>query len=276
MDSDTDMIFDEYFEINICDVRVLFSLADQYSRTWFFPRCSNGKIHEKPVTLLLQKLLKDAHCFVDCGAHLGWFTCLASKCMPNGLVYSFEMDDANCDLLRKNVQLNNCHNVIIHQTAVTDTSGHVSYMRKPTEAQHYYAIRLFPSLPNAVDEEIIIVQALSLDDFFEDKEIMPDVIKLDVEGAEVRVLRGMEKLMKRYAPKIFVEVHPEKLPNFQASADEVLLLLIDNGYEVYHIEQVREQDDYIAYNKLDKSSCLCQNAVLFASKDRKSINVLGG
>src|SRR5687767_6254812 len=67
------------FTATINGIKVSFSTEDSYSNTWFFPRYAEGEIHEKMVTEMLVEALKGASCFVDIGANLGWYTCLAAK-----------------------------------------------------------------------------------------------------------------------------------------------------------------------------------------------------
>jgi len=100
--------------LQLNDVTVQFSTKDQYSNCWFFPRYAGGRIHEKRVTELLVEVLQGAKCFVDVGAHLGWYTCVAAKHMPYGTVYGFELDDLNFALLKQNLAINNCSNVEVH------------------------------------------------------------------------------------------------------------------------------------------------------------------
>ncbi len=227
------------FEVPILDRKVCLSIEDPYSRDWIVERFAGGKIHEKPVTLMVLDALKESTCFVDCGANLGWYTCLAGEFIPDGLVYSFEMDDLNFHLLRKNVAVNNFSHVMIYHAALADVPGSVSYRRN--EKGPNPSNSLSSSVTNRGVSDVITVDAISLDTFFADKAVKPDLVKIDVEGAETKVLRGMVGLLKNNRIKLFVEIHPRALKELQSSVDEVLSILKEHGFNVFIIEQMRKQ-----------------------------------
>ena len=182
------------FTTNINGVSVQFSTEDEYSNSWFFPRYAGNRIHERAVTEMLIETLKGAKCFVDVGTNLGWYTCLASKHMSSGVVYGFEMDDLNFTVLKKNLALNGCGNALVQNVAVSDSPGTVSYRRQNNRPRANFHLEATTS-----DEDsfgIISVKSISLDNFFDSQENLPDVIKIDVEGAEMNVLKGMSQLLR--------------------------------------------------------------------------------
>jgi FkbM family methyltransferase len=223
------------FEVAIDGIKLRFSTEDSYSKLWFFPRYDGGKLHEEPITRLLIENLAHARCFVDCGANLGWYTCVAGKFMNERNVYGFELDDLNCELLCKNINMNDCTNVQIFRAAVTDKPGQVTYVRDPKTPP--FALHISSEADNARKAaKKITVKAISFDTFFQDKEIKPDVLKIDVEGAEMQVLQGMKEILRNEAPILFLEVHPEELRTFNSSVGEVMSVLFENGYDVYSTE----------------------------------------
>jgi FkbM family methyltransferase len=170
------------FEIQIQDKKILFSADNLYSRVWKLTRFRNNRRPEEKVSNILIKKFKSCRCFVDVGANLGYYTFLASKFMPKGIIYSFEMDEKNYALLKKNLEINNCKNVNIYHSAVTDHPGFVSYsntLRSPSPT-----LILSNQSPNKKFSLKKSVKAVSLDDFFKDKKLLPEIIKIDVEGSE--------------------------------------------------------------------------------------------
>jgi len=252
------------FEADVEGVKIFFSSADSYSKHWFFPRYGGGKIHEEAVTLLLLETLRNSQCFVDVGTNLGWYTCLASRAMPAGSVYGFEMDELNFALLQKNIAINHSCNVDVYHAAVTDVPGHTSYMR--ISANPNPGLQLCAGVRVTASREIISVKAITLDKFFEDKEVGPDVVKIDVEGAEMKVLKGMEGIMKVKAPKLFVEIHPKKMTNFKYSVQDLVSFLIDTGYQVFEIEQMRAHGVARNLRKLSQESYLTLNTMLYCCR----------
>ena len=181
---------------------------------------------------LLRRNVQAGSCFVDVGAHLGYFTCIAAQ--RGAKVFAFEMHEQFVQLLRTNVALNKLADVQIVQSAVGDGPGQVRYA--PTMMPH-----LVPR-STATDQTLAVAESIGLDDYFQAAQVEPDVLKIDVEGAEAKVLAGMAKLIERRAPTILVELHPRRLPGFGASVQSVLDLLQDHGYQVTAIQDLRGSD----------------------------------
>lgn len=250
------------FTVTMNGKDVHFSTDDQYSNSWFFPRYAGGKVHEKKVTEMLIGSLDGAKCFVDVGTNLGWYTCLACKHMPQGVVYGFELDDFNFSLLKKNLAINSCSNAEVHNIAVSDSTGLVSYMRDSKRPSPCFVLH-----SDAMDHNrrgLVSVKATSLDDYLESKEFTPDVIKIDVEGAEMNVLRGMERIIKNVKPILFLEVHPNVLPSFNTSPSAIVALLIETGYQVFEIENMRAHDSTAQLKALAQDANLEKNTMLYA------------
>jgi FkbM family methyltransferase len=256
----------DIFEVAIQDKHLTFSSSDCYSKEWFFPRYYGGKLHEEPVTMLLVDKLKDAKCFVDVGANLGWYICVASVFMEDGTVYGFEMDDLNFALGKKNLEMNGGNGSNIFHLAVSDTSGEISYTRDTSLPSVMF--RMSSTFQNPDKKNIMTVPSITLDSFFQEKKLKPDIVKIDVEGAEIKVLRGMRNLLKDSAPKLFVEVHPLTMPDYQSCVEEVINLIMSNGYEVFEIENLRRHGGEWSLRKLDEDSKLYFNfnAMLYAEK----------
>lgn len=252
------------FVLKVKDVSILFSIEDYYSRTWIYKRCDFNRIHEENVINLLTKTLKSAKCFVDVGAHIGFYTFLTSKLMKSVNIFSFEMDKINFSLLKKNLKLNKSKNVLIYNLAISDSSGIVSYTRNSEQPD--------PTLTSAgIDLErdsvkTISIKAVTLDDFFKNIDTKPDVVKIDVEGAEMQVLSGMEKLIEHNNPKMFVEVHPERLLKFRSSVNEVISFLLERGYNIFEIEDMRKKSGGGHLRKIEKYNKLSINTMLYAYK----------
>lgn len=252
--------------VDVQGIKVIFSTEDSYSRFWLYTRCDRNKIHEENVTNLLAKNLKSCECFIDVGANLGYYTLLASKLMPNGVIYTFEMDKSNYTLLEKNLKLNKCNNVRGYHAALSDSLGIVSYIGDSKHPNPMFSLSVDES--KAKSEKVISVQAITIDNFLEDKKSIPDVIKIDVEGAEMKVIRGMQNLLEKSNLKLFVEIHPIQLIlKFQSSANAVISMLIDRGYDVFEITNMRKPSkDNIILRKLTQEDKLIHNTMLYAYK----------
>jgi FkbM family methyltransferase len=229
------------FDVRVNGVSAGFSTTDDFSLRWFFPRYAGGKLHEPHVTPLLLREIEKARCFVDVGALLGYYTCLASKIIPSGVVYAFEMDAYNFGLLEKNIALNGATNVRAMQAAVADRSGTLSYFRNGTGEGGVFKLAKLGT--TFTQEQLTPAKAVTLDEVFA-TEAGPDVVKVDVEGAEILVLKGMLGLLRERKPTLFMEVHPNTIQGFGATSQDLVRIITECGYELYAIEN-RDDRGYL-------------------------------
>jgi FkbM family methyltransferase len=140
--------------------------------------------------------------FYDIGANIGFFTLLAAKLVgPEGTVIAFEPLPSNVEQLQKNVALNNYTNVAVVAAAVSaeETVGQFSL----TDARD--AGRL---VEENSDESNVRVPVTTVDATWRDGRLHPpSMIKIDVEGEEINVLRGCRETLISHRPVLLVEVH---------------------------------------------------------------------
>jgi FkbM family methyltransferase len=251
------------FVLNLDDITVIFDTTDPYARQWFYPRYEGGKIHEERVTRMLVEHLKQATCFADVGAYLGFYTCLAARYMPHGAVYGFEMDPFSYTLLQRNVQRNQCHNVTILHAAVTNHDGTLRPLKAGNTPGPQRSIVSAYASDTAASQGSEL-PAVSLDQFFAYKDRLPEVIKIDVEGAETRVLAGMRHILQQSAPTLFIEVHPRRLQEFQSSVQEVLSILLEHSYQVFEITEMRSSGTDMVLRPVESAAEIEQNTMLYA------------
>jgi FkbM family methyltransferase len=241
---------------------VEFGTDDPESHWWFFPRYARGRLHEPRVTLALCAALRGARCFADVGANLGWYTCVAAAHLPRGRVHAFEMDARNFGLLKENVLHNGFANVEANQVAVSDRTGTLSYRRPPGGLRAAFRLAGTHGAPQPGEE--VQVPSLPLDAYFAARGEQPDVLKVDVEGAELQVLRGMRGLLEAHPPVLFLEVHPAGLASFGHSVSDVLGFLLERGYALHELESMRSRDAGGATRALGADSVLRENTMLRA------------
>ena len=94
---------------------------------------------------------------------------------------------------------------------------------------------------------------ISLDNYFKDLDVNPDVIKIDVEGAEVLVIKGAKKLITKSKPKIYLSIHPGRINEMGQSIEELLELIDNLNYNIFDINMRRPKtinlDEYILLPK---------------------------
>lgn len=164
--------------------------------------------------------------FVDVGAHIGYYTCIAAKIIDKkGEVYAFEPEPFNYSLLMKNIYINNFKNVLPVNKAISDKKGKIKLFLSYEGGQHSIA-------HGQCCYSSVEVETITLDEFFKDKKI--DIIKIDVEGAEPFVIRGGSKIL-RNVKCMFIEFSQSTL-NYAGISPEDYLQSIENiGFETYFI-----------------------------------------
>jgi FkbM family methyltransferase len=173
--------------------------------------------------------LRSGMVFYDLGANIGLFTLIGARCAgAGGKVYAFEPDPDLCQRLTENVSRNGFINVQVLQAAVSSVTGSADFVRAdPTVSPDRGLGGIGAGLPGS---SVIRVRSMALDDFVRDAP-PPDVLKCDVEGAEIEVLEGARSVLQSKRPVIVCEVHSE------VGAERVRDLLVQSGYTVRWIDE---------------------------------------
>lgn len=194
--------------------------------------------------------------FVDVGANIGLFTVTAARLNPRVRVFAFEPNPTSYGLLQENIELNGLTNVDAAQAAVGETRGRASL---DISSPHAGCHSILSSGTRRME-----VPVICLDDFFAEKKLFPSLIKVDVEGYEPRVLRGMKSIPREHEFQIILEFNPEHLARGgqdpAAFLDE-LVSMFDSIYCLDEIGQtlipytpddasVKEQITTVGYNLL--------------------------
>ena len=172
--------------------------------------CMAFGLYEKDTARALARLLKKGSHFADVGANLGYFTLLAArKVGDGGRVDAFEPDPANRARLIDHLQLNAlADRVSVHPAAASDAPGTLPLYHPTAGAHNHGESSFFPSQfgPDAPSATATAVPTVRLDAALDR---VPDVVKLDVEGAELAAIRGMAGwLTSPRPPALIVEHNP--------------------------------------------------------------------
>ncbi|HKZ67502.1 MAG TPA: FkbM family methyltransferase [Chitinophagaceae bacterium] len=172
---------------------------------------------------------------IDIGAHIGLLsTIIAQKVGNSGKVYSFEPTPSTFQLLQKTIAINNHKEIIIpFNKAVSDKSGTTTFYI--TDKAAHNSNSLANTKRENVKEYAIEVNLVSVDDFaLENKLSKIDLIKIDAEGAELSVLKGAEKTIDTFKPKILLALHPPSIISFGDSLPAIWDFAVSKGYKVYY------------------------------------------
>jgi FkbM family methyltransferase len=193
---------------------------------------------------LMITLLRPGMSVIDIGAHVGYYSLLAARVVGStGRVISFEPSPDNFDLLVTNIRLNGCSKVIqAENAALGDVSGELDlYLSSYNTGDH----RIYSTLSD--DDEIfnagafrqrVRVALIALDEYLSERDIAKiDMVKIDVQGAEMGVLSGMKKTLLRNPQLIlFTEFWPHGLWRFGTEPRGLLNFLVDEiGLSLFQI-----------------------------------------
>ncbi|HPJ71914.1 MAG TPA: FkbM family methyltransferase [bacterium] len=166
--------------------------------------------HEVAVQKILADLLSPADVVYDVGAYVGFFTLLAGRLCPRGRCLAFEPNPASFRRLQANLELNRLENCQAFNLAVGDREGDADFRpeknRSPlqghlVEPDYALGFRTPPVPP-------IRVRVVSLDGFvYREGHPAPGLIKVDVEGGELKALAGMRRVLAEARPALVCEVH---------------------------------------------------------------------
>lgn len=193
--------------------------------------------YDEPEALLVQSLLRPGDVFIDGGAHIGLFSLLAAACVGNtGRVIACEPVPENVKLLKANIDMNRFTWVDVQKAALAEAAGE-AVLFSFGEAS---AVSSFAPATTAGSSPITTI-VTSLDVIAPEVLSRLRVIKLDIEGAEVRALRGAQTVLQCH-PDFLIEVEPDHLDRQGTSVDELESMFLEAGYRGY---ELRKQKDAV-------------------------------
>jgi FkbM family methyltransferase len=161
--------------------------------------------HEPWIQELLKTELREGDCYYDAGAHTGFFCAIASRFVgSSGRIVAFEADPGNAAVLASVLAKNSISQATIKEVAVWSSSGQVTFERAPDVSNQTQGHVVCGEGPEARRAS---VPAIRLDDVFGEGGPAPQLIKMDVEGAEWEALQGARRLLEEAKPKLLCEIH---------------------------------------------------------------------
>jgi FkbM family methyltransferase len=149
-----------------------------------------------PIFDFLKKSLRPGMVYVDVGANIGSHAINAARVVgEKGRVFAFEADPETYRILQKNIDLNQLGNIILRQTCVSDNSGSVTFYKHKDSAKS--------SIVDRGEKTSVVLPADRLDNLVQ-SDTRIDILKIDVEGAELNVLRGAQQIFEERPPSIVI------------------------------------------------------------------------
>ena len=192
-----------------------------------------GRLWEPGEVDLLSRHLAAGGVFVDVGAGIGTFAVELARRIPELQVHAFEPVDRMREALLANVAKNSVgEQVQVSQSALLDRSGRVPMTNRASGTDHVVA--------DGSGEPVELVDAMTLDAYLEAHDVTHvDAIKIDVEGAELLVLRGATATLNRDHPLLIMEVEQRWTGRFGYDASTVFDVLGELGYTHERMEEWR-------------------------------------
>lgn len=196
----------------IAGVDYKFQISDPVAREWY----DNNSESWPEMEYLKDTLLRKGDRVFECGPHHGITTCHIAKSVgPEGHVTVFEPSPFNCEVIKKNLKLNNIKNVDVINKAIGEKEGFANFS--------FVSNASIQKRGNGTYK----VEVTTIDSYADRK---PNVLKIDVEGCDVEALIGAQKVLKTL-PKLEVEVHRDQLPHMGHTVQDVLDQIDLDKYE---------------------------------------------
>jgi len=190
----------------------------------------NGYI-EYDITRIILKVISEGDLCVDVGAHCGYYTILFSKTVKEkGLVISFEPDKNNLSFLIRNIKYNRCKNVRIYPYAVSDNDGFaILSVDKKTGLDSY----IIEATKSKASSKNIEIRTIKLDTLNYNKPIC--LLKIDVQGNEVKVFKGMSKILRNIRYIVFEYCPIAIIERSKENPFLIFEILSKNNFNLYLI-----------------------------------------
>ncbi len=183
-------------------------------------------LHETEQIEFFKKSIKSGDIIFDLGANEGDYSLTSAKMTGRlGKVFAFEPDPSRVKILEKNIDLNSFNQIEIIPIAISDKIGNISF------ENGYCSEKIGKNT----------IKTISLDDFIENNNITPNRIKIDVEGFELNVIKGMKKFLDRNTELfLLIEIHPQFISGKKKDIVELITILLEKKFLIKDWETKNE------------------------------------
>jgi FkbM family methyltransferase len=191
-------------------------------------------LFETPHYAWIRSRLYQGGSVLDVGSNIGLFAIMMARQIKYGVtgwVHAFEPSPQSRSDLSRMLATNHITNVNVRGEAVSDRSGKAVFLDVQTDNVTRESSHLAEIAPCALPQNRVEVDTIDLDTFTERYNIYPQLIKIDVEGAEFLVLEGARSCIERHKPLLVIEIHPNEAGIFD---HERLCRYLDQYHYRYH------------------------------------------
>jgi FkbM family methyltransferase len=181
--------------------------------------------------------------FLDVGANVGLYGFMFRTIANNGVVTMIEPDEDNANLIRRTITRSGVKDIKLIQGAVSDSSGFLTFYKDDLSGATGSVERggndAFVTSHYRYKPSEVTVPSVTLDELFSGED--PDFVKIDVEGAELKVLMGADKTISRSSPALFFECDSQRA--------SVCSFLSERGYIIFDFSSMQVTET-LAHNNL--------------------------
>ena len=171
----------------------------------------------------------------DVGAHIGLCSLPISRVLAeNGSCFAFEPAEVNLKYLSSHLKMNNIENVKVIPHLLGE---------KPLEKVNFFIHKESSGMSSVCRSKKkldlfkeVQKKQVTIDDFVQEHNCIPELLKIDVEGAEMSVLLGGEKVLKKYHPQIILSVHPKQIEMMGYTLEDLIKIIHSFDYEILNID----------------------------------------
>jgi len=177
---------------------------------------------------------KGKKCVIDIGGHIGLTAMPAGRMLATkGRIYVFEPAETNRAYLSRNIELNGMSNTeVLDMFVGAECKDGVEFF----ESDYDSGLNSFVVRKDKDDFHRVLKKQISLDVFCSERGISPEIIKIDVEGAEFDVLSGAAEVMRKNRPIIYLSLHPRHIELLGRKPEEIHEILKRVRYRISNID----------------------------------------
>jgi FkbM family methyltransferase len=200
-------------------------------------------------------LSKKCRCLLDIGALYGIFSLVFSS-RRDAVSYAFEPFQESYEILSQHAKENPEMNIFPIFSAVGEKKGTVEMFQN--------GFHLICRGEKDQMEPLQRCPLTSIDEFVKEQGIIPDILKIDVEGFEEKVLLGGKEFLKKHTPLIFLELHPHLLKNQRSSHEAIIAFLKNLGFNLFSLSQKPlEEKELYEIGKEASYRIICSKSATF-------------
>ncbi len=197
----------------------------------------NFRSYEFTETEFLKSITQSHWTILDIGANCGWYALALAKRWPTAKIHAFEPIPHTYEILQRNICHNGLTNIQSHRLAFSNQESIVEFLYTPYCSGATSLVKAGQPGSTASLEKISCA-GTTVDMFCASNGLVPQLIKCDVEGAELLVVQGGEETIATHRPVILLELLRKWSRQFGYHPNDVLNLLSKHGYRAYTLDAI--------------------------------------